>query len=342
MASSFAALRRQHAFLAAFGDRLAAMPSSLPDVVLVDAEDTGTLWRAQRTDGTAGFVFITWHQPHIPLPTYRGAQFEVTLDGGPVTFPAAPLDIPAGTVAHWPVNLEVAGVTLEWATASPLTLLEPAAALPTLVLAVEAGIPVELKFAAGTEVSVAGDTRAAGNLAGRSMGEPEVLRYSPNTRSFEPVRTSSDPAPGEQTIEAHLLRTSRPVPASYGGAANRAAAPQPQPDLIDELAQEYSLDLPGGTNSHTELEIHWAGDVARILLDGDVVADRFWDGSPWILNLADLGIRHSNVTLQILPLSPHAKVGLPAQAQLRRDAAHGDLVALDAVKVLRWTAWQEG
>lgn len=398
-ASSFAALRKQHAFLAAFGDRLAGMPSSLPEVLPDGVEDTGSLRWAVRTDGAAGFVFITWHQPHIPLPTYRGAQFEVTLGGGPVTFPVAPVDIPAGTVAHWPVNLEVAGVTLEWATASPLTLLEPAAGVPTLVLAAETGIPVELRFAAGTEVSGAGDpgghgtyrispdeptvllTARAGDaaveilvlpaevadtawvlenrggrelvlsddplwqgadgaLAGRSTGKPEVLRYSPNTRSFEAVETIADPAPGELTIEAQLLRTALPVPASYGEAANRAASPQP--DLINELAQEYSLDLPGGTTSHTELEIHWAGDVARILVDGEVASDRFWDGSPWVLNLADLGIRRSDVKLQILPLSPQAKVGLPAEAQARRDATTGDLIALDAVKVVRWTEWQEG
>ncbi|MEQ7739433.1 hypothetical protein ABQG64_24900, partial [Escherichia coli] len=179
-----------------------------------------------------------------------------------------------------------------------------------------------------------------GRLAGRSTGAPEVLCYSPRTRSFETVEVRTGTAASERTIAAQLLRTAKPVPASYGEAANRAAAPQP--DLIHELAQEYSLDLPRGTNSHTELEIHWAGDVARILADGVAVADRFWDGSPWILNLADLGIRQSQVTLQILPLSPRAKVGLPAEAQARRDAEAGDLLALDAVKVVRWTEWQEG
>jgi hypothetical protein len=409
LASSFAALRRQHAFLAAFGGRLAGMPSSLPEVMPRGVEDTSTLRWALRSDGNAGFAFITWHQPHVPLPTYRGAQFEVMLDGGPVTFPAAPVDIPAGTIAHWPVNLEVAGVTLQWATASPLTLLEPAAGVPTLVLAAEAGIPVELKFAPGTEVggtdvrlteaggagkptkhgtyrltpsvptvltARAGDAAVdililpgeaadkawaldsprgrelvlsagplwrdvRGLLAGRSTGKPEVQRYSPATRTFETVSIRrADPPSGERTVPAQLLRAGQPVPASYGEAANRAAAPEPA--LVNELAQEYILDLPGETTSSTELEIHWAGDVARILVDGVAAADRFWDGSPWILNLADLGVRHSQVTLQILPLSPEAKVGLPAEAQQRREAAAGDLVALNAVRVVHWADWQEG
>jgi beta-galactosidase len=54
-------------------------------------------------------------------------------------------------------------------------------------------------------------------------------------------------------------------------------------------------------------------------VNGVAVADRFWDGSPWVLNAADCGIRPgADVVLQILPLSPHAKVGLPAEAQQRR------------------------
>ncbi|MEV7573405.1 beta-galactosidase [Pseudarthrobacter sp. NPDC089323] len=407
-APSFAALRKQHAFLAAFGERLARMPSSLPDVMPAGVEDAATLRWALRSDGSAGFVFISWHQPHVPLRTYRGAQFEVTLDGGPVTFPAAPVDIPAGTLAHWPVNLDVAGVTVEWATASPLTLLEPApgvpGARPTLVLAAEAGIPVELRFAAGTEVggSAAGSGRtvrfpgdepevltaeagnavadilvlpaeaadtawvldtgrgrdlllsaeplwldAGGRLAGRSAERPDLMRYNPNTRTFEAVTTNhTRPTQRRLSVEAVLVREAGAVPASYGEAANRAAAPGPP--VIDSLAREYTLELPAGAlaTGHEELEIRWAGDVARILVDGVPVADRFWDGSPWILNVADAGIRPdpngpANVTLQILPLSPQAKVGLPAEAQQRREDAAGDLAALDPVHLACWTGWHE-
>jgi hypothetical protein len=365
-------------------------------------DDTATLRWALRSDGSAGFVFLTWHQPHIPLGTYRAAQFEVTLDGGPVTFPEVPVDVPTGTIAHWPVNLEVAGVTLEWATASPLTVLEPApdapGGVPTLVLAAEAGIPVELRFAPGTEVggpAVSGPGRPQrlavsepvvltaqhgdavldvlllpagladqawvldggrdlvfstgplwldgdGLLAGRSQGEPAVGRYHPGTRSIEGVEI---PPKGtnqrERSIEARLVRPSRPVPASYGEAAHRAAAPEPE--MIDGLAQAYTLVLPADAfGAASELEIHWAGDVARILVDGVAVADRFWDGSPWVLNVADCGIGPgADVVLQILPLSPQAKVGLPAEAQQRREAVPGDLLALDAVRLITWTGWQE-
>jgi alpha-L-arabinofuranosidase len=142
LAPSHAYLRRQHAFLAAFGPRLAQMPSSLPEVRPEGVHDTTTLRWALRGDGRGGFLFVAWHQPHVPLPTYDGAQFHVTLDDEQLLLPSEPVDIPAGTLARWPIALDVNGVRVDWATASVLTLLP--GAVPTLVLCAEPGIPVEL------------------------------------------------------------------------------------------------------------------------------------------------------------------------------------------------------
>ncbi|GIJ46826.1 hypothetical protein Val02_37120 [Virgisporangium aliadipatigenens] len=138
-------LRRQHAFLAAFGASLAEMPSSLPAVRPSGVDDASTLRYALRSDGERGFLFIAWHQPHQPLPHYRDARFRITLDGAELLFPSHPVDIPAGTLARWPLRLEAGGVRLEWATASALTFLP--GAVPTLVLTAEEGIDVELAVA---------------------------------------------------------------------------------------------------------------------------------------------------------------------------------------------------
>jgi beta-galactosidase len=141
LAPSHASLRRQHAFLAAFGAALADMPSSLPAAMPSGVEDTRTLRWALRSDGVSGFLFISWHQPHVPLATYLGARFEVGLDDGPLILPSRPVDIPAGTLARWPLRLTLAGVRLDWVTASALTVLP--GPVPTLVLTASAGVPVE-------------------------------------------------------------------------------------------------------------------------------------------------------------------------------------------------------
>ncbi|RSM59812.1 hypothetical protein DMB66_26550 [Actinoplanes sp. ATCC 53533] len=138
LAASHAELRRQHAFLAAFGPQLAQAPSSLPEVLPENVDDTTTLRWALR----GGFLFLAWHQPYVALPTYRGARFQVTREAEQVLLPSRPVDIPPGTLARWPVALDVRGVRVDWATASVLTVLP--GEIPTLVLCAEPGIPVEL------------------------------------------------------------------------------------------------------------------------------------------------------------------------------------------------------
>ncbi|MGF6822181.1 beta-galactosidase [Microbacterium sp. ZKA21] len=137
-APSHAPLRLQHAFAAAFGDRVAPAVAHFPRVRPSGVEDAETLRWAVR----GGFAFIGWHQPHVPLSTFTGAQFEVELGAETLVFPSTPVDIPAGTLARWPLALDVAGTGITWATASALTVLP--GDVPTLVLVEDAGIPVEI------------------------------------------------------------------------------------------------------------------------------------------------------------------------------------------------------
>jgi hypothetical protein len=150
---SHALLRRQHAFLAAFGERLATMPSTLPSPKPASLGDRTTLRWALRSDGRSGFVFINAHQPYEPL-TPEPSRIVVELDDETVVFP--PLRIPAGTLAHWPVNLEAGSIRIVWATASVLTLLDRGSR-PTLVLVAEDGIPVRLRFAEEPRIAVPTD-----------------------------------------------------------------------------------------------------------------------------------------------------------------------------------------
>jgi beta-galactosidase len=145
---SHALLRRQHAFLAAFGEALALMPSTFPAEKPADLGDRTTLRWALRSDGRRGFVFVNAHQPYEPLSPRR-TGVAVELDEETIEFPA--LTVPRGTLAHWPVNLDIAGVTIRWATASPLTLLTEGTR-PTLVLIAEEGIPVQLEFAGSPQL----------------------------------------------------------------------------------------------------------------------------------------------------------------------------------------------
>jgi hypothetical protein len=332
LAPSHAELRRQHAFLAAFGAELAEMPSSLPAHRPAGVEDRETLRWALRADGVSGFLFLAWHQPHFPLATYRSAQFRVTLsDERELVLPASPVDIPAGTLARWPLGLEAGGVRVDWATASALTLLP--GPTPTLVLTAEPGI--------GAALAVDGTTRTVepaltpqryGTLdilvlpaevtsqiwvcedgPGRRLllspselswgpdgridvlGEPTVQVYDPAAGAFTPLPLT--PAGATAQVSAPLVAelTSPPaatVPVAYGKYDGRQSAPSPT--AFDELAAVFRLPIPSWAADpalDTLVAIDWAGDVAELRVDGRTVTDRFWDGSRWTISLQDIGYR---------------------------------------------------
>ncbi|GAA1466447.1 beta-galactosidase [Microbacterium thalassium] len=171
-----AELRAQNAFLAAFGPMLDAKSSHLPDVRPSGVEDSETLRWAYRGDRDGGFLFVAWHQPHVPLAAYRAASFKLDLGDAVLRLPSAPIDIPAGTLARWPVHLATGGVRIEWLTASALTLLE--GSVPTFVAVAEQDVPVELALGGGAVIEGAHELVDEG-------GDRVVARLEP---SREPVR----------------------------------------------------------------------------------------------------------------------------------------------------------
>ncbi|WP_420111617.1 beta-galactosidase [Pseudactinotalea sp.] len=371
LAPSHAELRRQHAFLAAFGDLLATWPST-----------TTPRW-AYRGDGDHGVLFIAWHQPHYdPLPPSEPLRFRLRRPSGSVTLPSAAVSIPPGTLARWPVGLQVGGVRIDWATASLLTVLDAPDGVPTLVLSAHPGLapeiavdgvahPLEPGLAparltqAGAELDVlvldaeqseqawVRETpertlylspatlrwSATGPVRVTGGASTAVERYDTARRAFIGVpleQHGAEPREGEVGLE--LVRDAvGPVPTGYGQFRNRESAPTP--DRVESHAAIWRLALPDwAAGDRTYLRIDWAGDLGELRVNGRAVSDRFWDGSSWWVNLADSGVVDgAEITLHLLPLSSRSTIHLPPQAQARRDDR--DLLALDALTLVRFGEW---
>ncbi|WP_433790488.1 beta-galactosidase [Actinoplanes sp. CA-252034] len=374
LAPSHAELRRQHAFLSAFGHRLAEMPSSLPDIRPSDVEDTTTLRWALRSDGKSGFLFVSWHQPHFPLPVHRGARFTVSLENEVLAFPSKPIDVPPGTLARWPLNLTAGGVTVTYATASALTLLP--GDIPTLVLVAEPGIDVEIAVSDRVQTVTPGLTPvrlggldvlvlpaetagslwvaedggrrllltddelqwdAAGTLTVKASRPADVRVYDSTIGAFTEVAVPRSPAPTLQPVTVEQLRPAAPtVPVSHGKHDGRPSAPAPE--AFDELAAVYRLHLPdlaADPAGDPLLRITWAGDIGELRIDGRPVTDRYWDGAVWAVNLTDAGYRPgAQVTLHLLPLAAGSPVSVPVEARARLAATDTQLLALDSVEVV--------
>lgn len=137
-----AALRPFHWFLHDFGARLAPMTVRKPDVVPKDPADLGPPRWSVRSRGDSAFLFYDGHIRQYPTPGREQVRFAVKLPGGTVTLPRKPVDLPAGAYFAWPVNFDMDGQRLTYATAQPLARLDDG----TWVFAAQDGVPVEFAF----------------------------------------------------------------------------------------------------------------------------------------------------------------------------------------------------
>ena len=116
---SFRKLKLLHQFIQDFGPDLALTTAHLPDIVPAGQRDTSTLRISARTHGENGFLFFDNYLRNYPLPEHKGVTVLLKLPSGAINIPREPVDIPAQSYFYWPVNMDLDGALLEYATAQP-------------------------------------------------------------------------------------------------------------------------------------------------------------------------------------------------------------------------------
>jgi beta-galactosidase len=144
--ASYRTLRLLHLFLGDFGGQLAPMAAYFPAQMPKNRDDVSTPRVAARVDDTGrrGFIFINNYQRNHPLGDKTDFQVSLKLPAGVLQIPRQPTVIPEGTYTHWPVNLDVGGVTLRYATAELVCRIDDPA---TLVFSAWPGLNAEFAFA---------------------------------------------------------------------------------------------------------------------------------------------------------------------------------------------------
>jgi len=144
---SYHSLRNLHMFLADFGSDLCTMPSTLPQILPRDLNDTDTLRWAARSDRHSGYIFINNYERGVALPA-KDAQFALHTADGDLIVPASPISIPSGAFMIWPFNLDMNGVKLTYATAQLLCRID--GENPTYVFFAPDGVESQLAFDTNT------------------------------------------------------------------------------------------------------------------------------------------------------------------------------------------------
>lgn len=113
-------LKLDNYFLHDFGALLAPARAIEPTPHPAGSADTFILRAAARIDGERGFLFVNNYIRERELPSRPGTQFQIRLPARTLLIPSKPITIPANSYFYWPVNLDLDGVTLRYATAQPI------------------------------------------------------------------------------------------------------------------------------------------------------------------------------------------------------------------------------
>lgn len=319
----FFSLRPLHLFLKSFGDKFAGLATVLPYVRPAGKDDIATLRWAVRSDGRSGYVFVNNYERNRALPAKTGVQFALELaDGRPLTFPDAPVTIPADAHFFWPFNLDLGhGVTLAWATAQPFTVAERDG-LRTVCFVETPGVPAVFAFVGEPPQSLApggdlirGKVRVA--LLRGADAEGFGLKISP---ASPPIAVGIEPIKSAGTLRTISMgRSKQPVAAAPGDADFAAAA-------------VWRIKLPAGLDCSADaiLRLNYAGDVARVYIGKKFITDDYYNGQPLEIGLhrhaADL--KDGELTIAILPLQKNAPIFMAASAR-------PDFGTADSIAVLR-------
>lgn len=150
---SFRTLKLFHLFLQDFGSYLAPMVTVSPEIIPKSAEDNSTPRLAARIQDDHGFLFINNYQRLYPLPERHNIQIQLKLPSETLTVPRRPVGIPSGAYFVWPVNMDLGGPLMKYATAQPLTKLQEGKTEYYFFFAQPEIVP-EFAFDANTVVSV--------------------------------------------------------------------------------------------------------------------------------------------------------------------------------------------
>jgi hypothetical protein len=135
-------LRLLGLFLEDFGPGLSGMTSHTPN-------GRDLLNWAARSNGDSGYLFVSHYQHLSQQPNRENIQFQVKLADRDITVPSAPVTVPYNSRFFWPLNLDLGGVKLIYASAQPICQLNDGNTRYT-VFKQTAAIPAEFVFDAAT------------------------------------------------------------------------------------------------------------------------------------------------------------------------------------------------
>jgi len=288
---SFYRLRPLHLFMNDYAELLAPMNASFPAPQdLKKGQDTGLRWSYRSLD-QSGFIFVNNYERLQNLSEKRGVQ----LSACGVSLPK--LTIPAGCIAIFPVNID----GIKYSTAQIVAKRDG-----KIYLMQVKGIPTTIALQNGKTLK---------NVKPKGTEKPVceniyLLTQETAEHLFLPANAPDDAG---LTVRCQKVRDAGALRTIVKGKAKVAEAPS-EGDW--EQAAVYKITVPQGaiTQSKHLLRIDYQGDCARLYVKGQLIADHFQYGRPFLYGLWRLPKDCAEIELRILPWQADAPVYLPREA----------------------------
>ena len=205
-------LRPFHLFMRDFGERLAPMTVRTPELTPASPSDLKTARLSVRSNGDSAFLFVSNHVRQYAMPVHQNVRFSVKLPGQTVTFPRQGVDVADGAYFMWPVNMDLDGTRLSYATAQPIARLDTGKAGVVYVFGASGAIPVEFAF----DTASAASLTAPGARVAQAEGTTFVDAITPGTG-----RALSINRPGQRPLTLLVLTEQQARQVSIGELAGQ-------------------------------------------------------------------------------------------------------------------------
>ena len=291
-------LRPLHLFMQDWGETLAEMEASFPAPQDIQkGDDTHLRWAIRSEKGkvnsekfAAAFIFINNYERLQNL----SAKKDVQLEACGVTLPK--LTIPAGCMAIFPVNVD----GIRYATAQLVAKRDG-----KIYLMQVPGIATTISMQNGKVLK---------NVKPRGTEKPVYGNlYLLTKQEAEHLFLSEKAAAGTSEVAFEKVREAGPLREITKGAQRVAEEPS---DEDYEEAAVYRIKVSEAEEGRSKrlLRIDYQGDCARLYANGQLVADHFQYGRPFLYGLWRLPEDCKELELRILPLQKDAPVYLPREA----------------------------
>lgn len=356
---SYRNLRLLHLFLADFADRLAPMEVVLPkDYDKMTPDNRETLRYAARMKEGAGFVFMINFQDHdMGRFDQKDLQLRLNLNNEILQIPLkGTFTLPKDESVILPFNFAMEDAILKYATAQLLMKIDDKGNEHYFFFAPD-GIPTEYVFDATTVrgksvfVPTAGlkstfnvKTKAGKTIKVTTLTRKQALNSSKINGRL--LITEATTLPGKEEVRLLSLGKNKfeyiLYPSRQGFEWQSVEVPAVTPEFSFEkigarrMTLHFSENKPIPQVQEYFLRLNYTADVAMAFLDGILVLDHFYCGTPWTIGLKRFSgqLKQQDMSFYFRPLHENAPFIIDLPKEAIPDFSNGAVCNINQVEII--------